>query len=725
MEIASAFVTIRPDASSFEAELVAAISGIGEQDISVTAETGVAASDMDAFMADYFNLDVDVDADTSAAVAAVESIPDGEVEVTANTEQADAALDQVKEKVEETTDSTSKLGEAAQGALTGMGGLSGAAGGAANALGASAVAGGAAAVGLFSFAQAAIDAESAEQRFELTTGSLGGELRTIDVGGISGDIGELALKLGSSDEAMLNATSSFVSFAQSTGAADDEIVTTSGDINALALRAVALNPALGDAGAVAERMTNALARGGRATTAFGIGLTSAEINARAMADTGKTNTTELTQFEKAAAGAAIAVERLGSSMGEDFAAGSQNARTEWNRMTESLGEASEQVGSTMLPAIENITEAVTELASGIANLDIGSVLAGLWDISGPGLFINGLTDLSNAVTGTNREVDAQATVVEGSSTAWASAAEQVTTYEQAQTAASDAIAGTLPTLSGVIGEVDRAGDAFGVLNASSDPQAIIDNLGLALFAWDDFQANISTVSQWGPNIAAALQQLGPEVAGGLTNALAQGNAATIVQLDGLIAEITERGGQASAVLTGFAQNGMDGAVAAVQSSTGPMGAAGTAAGASGAAGIDAGLTYTNAAAIGAITGTQYGAGVSSGISGMYSTINAVANNVIAGAGNIGSAYSRGQALGSAYGSGIVAGLAGQIGRAAATRASLDAVVESTGREVGATGKMSAAPTTIVHQTVMPNGDVLAESVFDVARRVAIAEGYEQ
>jgi hypothetical protein len=135
------------------------------------------------------------------------------------------------------------------------------------------------------------------------------------VGGLSGDIGDLALQLGSSDEAMLNATASFVTFGESTGASRDEIVQASNDINALALRAVALNPSLGDAGAVAERMTNALARGGRATTQFGIGLTSAEINARAMADTGKQNAAELTQFEKAAAGAAIATERLGESMG--------------------------------------------------------------------------------------------------------------------------------------------------------------------------------------------------------------------------------------------------------------------------------------------------------------------------------------------------------------------------------------------------------------------------
>ena len=724
MQIAEAFVTIRPETSGFESELAAAVGGT-EAPVTVTADT----SEAEGAIADVTGEDVEigVDADTSAAIDAIESVPDGEVEVTANTEQAEAALDQVSEKVQETTESTSALGDAATGALGSMGGLGGAAGGAASGLGLTAAAGAGAAAGLFTFAQGAIDAESAAQRFELVTGNLGPSLQTIDVGGLSGDIGDLALQLGSSDEAMLNATASFVTFAQSTGAADDEIAATSENINALALRAVALNPALGDAGAVAERMTNALARGGRATTQFGIGLTSAEINARAMADTGKASAAELTQFEKAAAGAAIAVERLGGSMGEDFAAGSQNARTEWNRMTESLGEASEQVGSTMLPAIENITEAVTEMADGIANLDLGSALAGLWDISGPGLFINGLTDAYGAITGTTTAAAAQGAVVEGSSTAWAGAAEQVNAYEQAQTAAQSAIAGTLPSLGGIISEADRAGDAFGVLNASSDPQVIIDNLGLALFAWDDFQANISTVSQWGPNIAAALQQLGPQVAGGLTSALAEGNAATIVQLDSLIAEITARGGDASAVLTGFARSGMDGAVAAVQSAAAPMGAAGTAAGASGAAGIDAGLAFSNASQIGQIVGVQYGAGVASGISSMAGTVAAVASNLLAGAGNIGSAYARGQSLGSSYAAGVVAGLAGGIGNVAATRSSVDrAAGESFGAGVGRQSVVSSGGGGALQPVqLVLDGRVVAESVFEVDRRTTIAQGFEQ
>ena len=708
MEIAAAFVTIRPDVSNFESELVAAVAGIGEQDITVAA-------------------------DTSAAEAAIESVPDGEADLTVNTDQAEQGLDEVKDKIDETTSSTNTLGDAAQGALSGMGGLGGAAGGAASALGSSAVAGGAAAAGLFTFAQAGLEAAGAAQRFDFIAGPMADQLGSIDVGGLSGDIGELALKLGSSDEAMLNATASFVSFAESTGASDAQIVTASDNINALALRAVALNPALGDAGEVATRLTNALARGGRPLTQFGIGLTSAEINARAMADTGKENVAELTQFEKAAAGAEIAVERLGSSMGSDFAAGAENAQTQWNRMTESLGEAQEAIGGSMLPAIENITEAVTELGDGIANLDFGTILSGLWDISSPGLIVNGLTDAWHAVVGTTEAVDASGSVAEGSSTSWArfgdtqqAAADQADALTAAQEKAAQAVADTLPSLGDIIATTDRAGEAFGVLNASSNPDTIISNLSLALFAWDDFQNNITTIDDWGPRIAGALQQLGPEVAGGLTSALAEGNIATIVQLDGLIAQIEQRGGDAAAVLTGFAQTGMDGAVAAVQNASGPMGAAGTAAGATGAAGIDAGLSYTNAAGIGQITGVQYGAAVGAGITSMTGTVSAIANNLIASAGSISAAYSRGQTIGSSYGAGLVAGLAGQIGNAVSTAAALRAAaqVESAGAGVGRTSTASTASTriTLVNQL---DGRVLEERIFEVSRRGAIAEGFEQ
>lgn len=376
------------------------MASAGTAYVDIEAKLDSLASDVDAAVSaiDTQTIDLEAVADTSTAQADIDSVEGGstEINVEANTQEAQEAIDGL-------ADSTSQLGDVAQGALGGMGNLGGAAAGATSSLGSAAVAGAGAAAGIFEFAQAAIDAESATQRFNLIAADLADQVGSIDVGGLSGDIGDLALQLGSSDEAMLNATASFVAFAESTGASDEQIVTASDNINALALRAVALNPALGDAGAVAERMINALARGGRATTPFAIGLTSAEINARALSDTGKENVADLTQFEKAAAGAEIAVERLGNTMGTDFQEGSQNARTEWNRMTESLGEAAETVGGATLPAIENITDAVTELGDGLANLSPRDWLSGLWDLSG-GLIANGVTDLWSAISGGDEQI---------------------------------------------------------------------------------------------------------------------------------------------------------------------------------------------------------------------------------------------------------------------------------------------------------------------------------
>lgn len=698
MEIASAFVTIRPEVSGFEAELASAVGGVPDQEVTLTA-----------------------DADTSAAEDAVESVPDGEVEITANTEQAEQGIDQVREKVEETTSSTNRLGDAAAEALGGMGNLGGASGAAAGALGSTAVAGAAAAAGLFTFAQAGVEAAGASQRFDLIAGSMADDLASIDVGGLSGDIGDLALQLGSSDEAMLNATASFVTFAESTGASSDQIVEASNNINALALRAVALNPGLGDAGAAAERMVTAFQRGGRALVPFGLGLSSAEINARAMADTGKVNVAELTAFEKAAAGAALATERLGQSMGQDFTEGAQNAQTQWARMTEQLGEAQEAIGGQMLPAVENITEAVTQMASGLANMSPRDWLSGLWDLSG-GLIVNGLFDLRDAIVGVNEVTAGRMEISDDVIAALGGETEATRAAVAEQEALSDAVANTLPSLGGIIAQADAAGEAFGIMNASSDPQVIIDNLSLALFAWDDFQNNINTVREWGPRIAGALQQLGPEVAGGLTDALANGNALVITQLDALIAEIEARGGDAAAVLTGFAQNGMSGAVAAVEGAAGPMGAAGQASGAAGASGIDAGLAFSNASGIGQIVGVQYGAGVSTGVSSMAGTVAAVANSVFAGA-SISGAFSAGQALGSSYGSGIVAGLASQIGNVTATRISLDNAAEL-GAAIGRSTTASTAPARVTLVTNL-DGRVVAERVFEIDRQMAIAEGYEQ
>ena len=250
----------------------------------------------------------------------------------------------------------SSLGGSADGAAAGLGGLGAQAGGAIDkvtALQVGAVAGGAGLAYLFT---QGLEATSQLQRFTLITGQSAEAVRSIDVGGLNGDLGELALQLGSDDEAALNASASLFQFGINSGRTRDEVTTTTTEIAALALRARALNPALGDVAQIQDGLSRALARGGRFAAGYGLSLTSAEINARALADTGKKTSDELTQFDKVAAGAAIAAERLGSTLGNDVARGSENAQIRFDRFKQALSEAVETLGKPLVSPVLDLLE---------------------------------------------------------------------------------------------------------------------------------------------------------------------------------------------------------------------------------------------------------------------------------------------------------------------------------------------------------------------------------
>lgn len=380
-----------------------------------------------------------------------------------------------------------------------------------------------------------------------------------------------------------------------------------------------------------------------------------------------------------------------------------------DRAKESIGEAAESIGATMIPALADLAIFLGGAAKGFRDLDEdlkGALTSGpIQAILGDG---DGMQQVEGSVIGRLPDALARASAATDD-------------FAAAQDAANQAVADTLPTLDGILSKTQTAGEAFGVMNAQSDPQAVIANFQAALDAWDAFQTNIDTIDDWGPRIGAALRELGPEVSGGLTEALANGNIATITQLDGLLAQVEAKGGDISAVLTGFAQDGMTGATNAVASAAGPMGAAGTTAGAAGAAGIDAGLAFTNASNIGQIAGVQYGSGVASGISAMAGTVSAVANNLINGAGSTASAFARGQSVGSSYGAGLVAGLAGQVGNAASTAASLRRAAGTESAAVSTTNVTNTSARSSTYNVTVaggsPGGDDIARAISDELRKL--------
>lgn len=199
--------------------------------------------------------------------------------------------------------------------------------------------------------RAAEEAEVADRRFASTLGDLAESVDRVNVGGLTGDLTSLATQAGSSDERLKLAVARVAELGAAAGAADPVIVSTAQNIEALALRAAVANPTLGEAGDIADRLTNAFLRGGRALTPFGIALQASEIQARALADTGKATAAELTVFDKQAAGAALAVEQLGDRLGTDFQQGIEQTQIGLRSVRQEFDNALEVIGRPLLAPV--------------------------------------------------------------------------------------------------------------------------------------------------------------------------------------------------------------------------------------------------------------------------------------------------------------------------------------------------------------------------------------
>lgn len=351
------------------------------------------------------------DAITDAIEAAVADA-DATVEVEADTSGAEDQIASLGEAASGATESvgglsvgTAQLGvaaQASQGKLAGLeGGLAAthpAAAGAA--VGIAAVAG--AATGLF---HAALESDTAQRRFNQALGDMATRVNNIHVEGFATDLESLAENAGSSDEAMKLAAARIGELGRSAGASGPQIATTAENILLLSTRATVLNPTLGDAGDVADRMTNAFARGGRALAPFGIALSATEINARALADTGKDSADQLTIFEKSAAGAALAAERLGSHLKSDIVEGAKGTEIQLRSLKEAFGNTLEALGQ---PLLEPIIEAAR--AGQPILLDLARVFADLAETTLP-LFIHALEAGAPAIAGVAGVMDILLTVV--------------------------------------------------------------------------------------------------------------------------------------------------------------------------------------------------------------------------------------------------------------------------------------------------------------------------
>lgn len=358
--------------ASFEDEFTKAIAGLPpvESTIEVGADIGAAEEQLTLFEreADATDAVISVTADTGDAEQAVSDLA--------------ASVEDASSSVEAGATSNKNYGDSL-GVLTGGAALArGEVGGASTALGVFAkdalpAAGAATAVGasLGFLYEKGVSATGALQRFDMLVGDMAGRVLNVKVGSLNAQLDELAIKLGTDDEALRNANASVFQFAINSGASRQEAAQFANNLTALAARGVALKPSLGGVDTAVESLSVRLARGARFAMNYGISLTPSEINTHALEMTSKSAAGELTIYEKSVAAADLAINKYGADIQKNVNEGSTNAIIVQRSLREQLDNVFEALGKPLVSPMFSVIRSAIPLAGefGKAFSAIGTV----------------------------------------------------------------------------------------------------------------------------------------------------------------------------------------------------------------------------------------------------------------------------------------------------------------------------------------------------------------
>lgn len=380
-------------------------------DIPVAADTTAAETSIGA-LAEAPPVDVPVDANTTDAVTSIEALasvmPSIDIPIEADTTGAATQLSDLgaeatvaSEGVVNLETSVTGLGAAAGiaegsakelvatvGELGGEGSKTAAAG----ILGLSAVTAG--------FFEEGMNAVSAGQRFDTVLGDMGNKIKEIDVNGMTTSMEDLGIKFGSTGAEMENVNSKLFQMAVNSGATKEQAVQFTQQVETLGARAISLNPQLGSLADVTDALGTKIGRGGRFAAQYGLDLNAAEISARALADTQKMSTSELTFAEKAIAGAELASEKYGTTLAGTVAQGQKNAAVTASELKARFKEAIEQIGVPIVaPVLDLIKQAepdailIAEALGRLAKDALPAVSAALMVIEPPLHLISALLSI--------------------------------------------------------------------------------------------------------------------------------------------------------------------------------------------------------------------------------------------------------------------------------------------------------------------------------------------
>lgn len=353
---------------SFGMSLQSAIDTLTAEPVPLDADTTQFSVGVDDAIAGLDStVDVGVTADVADAQTAVDSLDGGSIDilVTADTTEAQAAVDDLGAASGSATGSVDGLSTAASG-LQGASGLAagevGGLSGAAASLGpeAAAVAGGVAAFGgtLMMLTNNAIEGKGATDRFKVTLGEFADQANNVKVGNMTLTLSELAQKVGSTDDSLINANATMFQFQTNAGYSGEQAAQFASNVSVLAARAVAMRPSLGDVGDVAQGMSTKFGRAAFLSRQYGLALNQTEIDNRAAALAMSVGRTEVTAQDKAMAGAQIAAERYTDAQ-QKIAEGAKNPIIQQRKLNSSFQESLETLGKPLIsPMLDLIKQAM-------------------------------------------------------------------------------------------------------------------------------------------------------------------------------------------------------------------------------------------------------------------------------------------------------------------------------------------------------------------------------
>jgi len=228
----------------------------------------------------------------------------------------------------------------------------------------------------------AAEAEAANRRLTQTLGEYRDVVETINVGTLNKDLSELALQLGSDDDAIRASIANFAVLAKSSGATREEIANTSEQLIALAANAVALDPSLGSVADVVDQLPAAMARGGRALARYNIDVSDADLASEALAQGITKPIDEMTLFEKTALRTSAAAKQIGDDIGDNIAKGSDLAIVKLRSLKQSVSEALESAGGGILDTFVQGAEAAAPALSALVGA-IGQIGVAVGAALGP------------------------------------------------------------------------------------------------------------------------------------------------------------------------------------------------------------------------------------------------------------------------------------------------------------------------------------------------------